>query len=813
MVLELASHIRRTVGTTVRGLLRTPTFTAGAILILALTVGATTALFSLVYAVLLRSLPYRQVDRVFWIWMDRPGGQSPFNVPDFLDYRASARTLTGIGGFYAYTANFSDPDGADRLQGIRATGNFFVVLGARAQIGRLLEPEDEDGGGARVVVLSHAVWVQRFGTDKTLVGRPIQVNGEAYTVVGILPATFALPIRDVDFVLPYSPAADSRRNERGSLNFIQMVGRLGDDTSLAAATSELNGIARRLQAEFPVANATKRGVRTTALLDGIVGPFRIALNTLFAAIGGVLLIACANLANLMLTRAAARRKESAVRLAIGAMRAHLIRHVLLEAGLLSAAGCLLSVPIAQWSAAGLAALAPTALPRSNEIQLSAAVFAFTLGVSSVTCLLFGVAPAVASARVDVREALLNGSRGATESSRARGVLVAAEVAIAAALLVVMTMLAKSFAVVEGASPGFEAAGVLSLRVTLPTARYTSRDAITAFAKDVTQRFSVLPGITQVAAISILPLSGRSSRVPFTVEGRSIDRASVPMAQCRFVSAGYFEAAGIPSRHGRTFSGDDTALSRPVAVVSEELAAKWLPGVNPIGARLLIDDNNAGPRPVEIVGVVGNVSQIAIDVPPTFDLYLPYAQLHPDQAAAAAENMFWLLHTRGDPMVLATSAARALHEVDPMVAASEVQPMGRYLAEALGPRRFSVLLMVAFAVTALVLAVAGIYAVVLYGASRQAREIGIRVALGAGRWDVTRLVMGHGVRSVLVGVATGLVLATVTVRWLSTLLVGLTASDAATYAEVGATVAIVTLAACALPVVRIRRLASGRWNAE
>ncbi|HEY1307400.1 MAG TPA: ABC transporter permease [Vicinamibacterales bacterium] len=789
-----------------RALRKTPAFTVGAILTIALTVGTTTAMFSAVYGVLLRQLPYRDPSRVFWIWSDQTGrDRAPFNVPDFIDYRDSTQSLSGLAGFFAQSANLSDEAAAERVQGIRATGNLFDVLGAHARVGRLLQPGDERAGAERVVVITEPYWLRRFGGDRSIVGRAIRLNGEEYTVVGVAAAGFVMPVRDVDVVLVFSPDQDPRRGARNSLNFVIGVGRLRETISLPQARGELTGIARRLQMQFPVENAAKRDVRLVGVLDGIVGPFRTALVTVFAAVGAVLLIACANLANLMLTRASGRRRDSALQLALGSSRARVVRRVLVEALLVSISGGLLGVLVARWCVAGLLALAPTELPRLGEIRVDVGMLMFALAVSSLTGVLFGVLPALMSARVDLRDTLQASSRGTTAGGqRVRGALVSLEVTLAVVLLIVMTMLAKSFANVQAVVPGFDATRVLSARLTLPASRYTTRDSILTFQRALTQQLRSLPAVMSTGVISLPPMSGMISRVPFTVEGRPVEREHVPVAQYRTVSSGYFETARIALERGRTFSGQDTEQTRAVAIVNKELARRWLDGLEPIGARLLVDDNDGAPRPVEIIGVVGNVQQFGLDGPPTWDLYVTYPQIHADNVAAAAANMFWLVRTTGDPMTLASGLARDVRRIDPEVAASQIWPMDRYLSDAMAPRRFSLSLMAAFALAALVLAVTGIYAVVTYSVSQRGREVGVRLALGATTSSVVRLLMGQCVRFVLIGLAIGLGLALGITRLVSSMLFGLAATDVATYCQIAAVVAAVSLAACAMPTASVGR---------
>ena len=790
-----------------RALWKTPAFAVGAVVTVALTVGATTAIFSVVYGVLLRQLPYRSVEQVFWIWSDQPGrDRTPFNVPDFIDYRDSTRTLSGFAGYFAYSANLSDETAAERVQGVRATGNLFDVIGVRPMIGRLLQPSDERPGSDHVAVLTEPFWVRRFGADRAIVGRTIRLNSEPYVVVGVLAPGFVMPVRDVDFVLPFAVDRDPRRGARNSLNFVIGVGRLDEHVSATQASDELTGIARRLQTQFPVENARKRGVRLVALIDGIAGPFRTALLTLLAAVGAVSLIASANLANLMLTRATSRRKELAVQLALGSSRLSLVRQVLVEALLVGVTGGTAGVLSAYWGVAALVALAPTALPRAGEIRVDVTVLIFSLTVSLVTSVLFGIVPALASARVDVRDALQGSGRGTTAGGqRIRGTLVGSEVALAIVLLMVMTMLAKSFANVQAVTPGFDATHVLSARLTLPVKRFNNREAIVTFQRALEQQLASLPTVTHAGAITLLPLSGLLSRVPFTVEGRAVEQERVPVAQYRTVSPGYFLAARIPLKRGRMFSDQDTGSTRAVAVVNEELARRWLDGLEPIGARLMVDDNDTGPRPIEIVGVVGNVQQVTLDGEPTWDLYLTYPQTHADNVAAAAANMFWIVRTTSDPMSLATSVPREVRRLDPEVAAAQVRPMDDYLSDAVAPRRFSLALMTAFALAALGLAITGIYAVVAYSVSQRSREIGIRQALGANSSTIVLLVMSQGLRFVLIGVTLGVAMALGATRLMSSMLFGLTATDVATFAQVAAVVGLASLVACALPTLRLGRL--------
>ena len=414
-------------------------------------------------------------------------------------------------------------------------------------------------------------------------------------------------------------------------------------------------------------------------------------------------------------------------------------------------------------------------------------------------MLFGVIPAFASARVDARESLQGSGRGSTAGGRrVRDALVSSEVALALVLLIVMTMLAKSFANVQKVAPGFDSTQVLSARLTLPAKRFDSREAIVTFQQALRRELSALPVVTSTGAISLLPLSGLIARVPFTVAGRAIERERVPIAQFRTVSAGYFEAAGIPLHRGRTFSEADTRATRAVAVVNDELARRWLDGLEPIGARLLVDDNDGTPRPVDVIGVVGNVQQMALDAAPTWDLYLTYPQIHPDNVGAAAANMFWIVRTADDPVNLVSGFARAVRRVDPEVVAAPIKPLDQYLSDAMASRRFSLSLMSAFALAALALAVTGIYAVAMYSVSQRGREFAIRSALGAQRNDLMFLVLRQAVAPALTGIALGLAAALVTTRALSSMLFGLSSTDPLTFVLVPLALLLVSLLACLAP---------------
>jgi len=785
-----------------RALRKTPAFTIGAMLTLALAIGATTAIYSVVHGVLMRQLPYASPERTFWIWSDQPGrDRTPFNVPDFVDYRDRNQTLDGFAGFFAFNVNLSDGETAERVQGLRATGDFFRVLGAAVSLGRLLEPGDEGPGSEHVVVLADTLWRRRFGGNPHVVGTSIRVNSERYTVVGVLAPHFVTPVRDVELVVPFVADADPRRGARNSVNFIIGAGRLRGGVSFERARDDLSTIARRLREQFPVENARKAGVRLVPLVDGIVGNFRTALLAVFAAVAAVLLIACANLANLMLSRALARRKEVAVRLALGGTRMRLVQQFLTEAVVLGGAGGAAGLLVAEWGRGALLLLAPQDLPRLSEIALDTPVLVFSMGVSLLTGVLFGVVPAFASARIDLRDALHGSARGSTTRGGAlRATFVAWEVTLAFVLLVVVTMFVKSYANVLSVTPGFEPSHTLSARLALPAARFNDREAILRFEQSVQQRLASLPTVVGAGAINVLPLSGVTARVPFAVEGRTIDRARIPFAQFRIVSPGYFEAMRIPLVRGRSFSERDTNQTQPIAVVNTLLASSWFGDQDPIGKRLLVDDNDGPPRPIAIAGVVGNVKQLSLDGEPTWDLYLTYSQIHKDTVGLAAANMFVVVRSAGDASALTTGLSREVHAVDGDVAAAQIQSLDQYLSSIVAPRRFNVFLLLLFSVAAFALALTGIYAVTSYGVHQRRRELGIRRALGATTSNVVRLVIADSARPTLVGVAIGVPLAAGAARLVSAMLFGVAPNHYATFVEVAAGVLVAAAVACAIPAI-------------
>jgi predicted permease len=803
------SQFWREIRRSLRSLMKRPGFLAAAVLTLALGIGANTALFSVVNAVLLRQLPFAHADRTVWITGVRPDrNDAPFSLPDFLDYRDHTDSLDSISAVGSWSGNLTGRGDAERLTGVRVSANLFETLGVNAAVGRTFEPEDDRPGAPSVVVMTYGLWQRRFGGDNNLVGQPLELNGASYTLVGILPPNFFFPIPEAELAVPLVPDADPWRQNRNTVNFLRLVGRTRQGVASERAEAEMNALAGKLRQQFPDANARKMGVKLTPMRDQITSGYRRALWVLLGAVGFVLLIGCANLANLNLVRAAERRREMSVRSALGATRWQVVKQLLLESSLLATGGGVLGALVAPIGVRGLVALSPSSIPRAREIGADAAVLAFTVFISLVAAIASGLAPALVTSHGDLAQQLNEGARGSTEGRRGKALrtgLVAVEVALSLLLLAGAAVLLKSFSKLQTVNAGFDPHGVLAVRLSLPKARYPHLADVTRFYDALLPRVQKLPGVSAVGVVNMLPLSGQIASAPFTIVGRAFSKEEVPQAQFRIVSPKYLQAMRIPFLAGRAFNESDTDRTPLVCHINQTLAKRFWPQGDAIGAHVMLEDNDSKPREAEVVGIIHDVKDRGLEAAPSFDIYIPLRQTHEDTVVWLQNNQYWVLRTDGEPLILANAFRKEVRAVDGDVAASNVRSMDQYLSLTIAPRRFNLQLLSVFALAALALAVAGIYGVISYSVNQRAHEIGVRMAMGARGSHVLRMVIADGMKPVLGGLALGILSVFGISKALASLVYGVSASDPATLAGVTLLFGCVSLGALYLPARRATRI--------
>ena len=792
-----------------RTLVKRPAFLAAAVLTLALGIGANTALFSVVNAVLLRQLPFAHADRAVWITSVRADRtDAPFSLPDFLDYRDHTGSLDSISAVGSWTGNLTGRGDAERLNGMRVSGNLFETLGVNAVVGRTLELEDDRPGALGVVAITYGLWQRRFGGDRSLVGQPLELNGATYTVVGVLPANFSFPIADAELAMPLVPDADPARQNRNTVNFLRMVGRTRRGVSPDRAQAEMNALARKLREQYPESNARKLGVKLTPMREQIAGGYRRALLVLLGAVGFVLLIGCANLANLNLVRAAERSREMSIRSALGATRGQVLKQLLLESTLLAAGGAALGALLAPIGIRGLVALSPSNIPRAEEIGLDGAVLIFTALVSLVAAVVSGLVPALATSHGDLAQPLNEGTRGSTEGLGGKSLrtgLVVIEVALSLILLAGAAVLLKSFSKLQSVDAGFDPHGVLAIRLSLPGTRYPHLEEVTRFYDALLPRVRALPGASAVGVIQMLPLSGGIASIPFTIAGRAFSREEVPQGQYRLVSPMYLQAMRIALLAGREFTESDTNRTPLVCHINQTMAKRFWPKGDPIGAHLMLNDNDSGPRQAEVVGIIHDVKDRGLEAAPSFDIYIPLRQTHEDAVRQLHNNQYWVVRTDGDPLIFANAFREQVRSVDGDVATSNVRSMEQYLSLTIAPRRFNLQLLSVFALAALALALTGIYGVISSSVNQRAHEIGVRMAVGAGRGHVLRMVIGDGIKPVLAGLVLGIFSVFGLSKALASLVFAVSASDPAVLAGVALVFGCLSLAALYFPARRATRI--------
>ena len=781
----------------VRGLWKSPGFVAAAVLVLALGIGANSAIFSVVNAVLLRPLPYRNAARL--VWVGGKVGSNPrasVSPADFVDYRAQSSSFEEFAAStsVSFPLNLTGAGEPERLTGYLVTTNYFRAFGVQPLLGRAFNPEEErTASGAPVVVLSYGLWQRRFGADPSVVGKTVTIDGKGATVIGVAPQSFQYPA-GTEIWAPLS--FDSPEMKVRRAHFLRPVGLLKPGVTAAQAQAETDAIARRLEQQYPESN-TNWSLNLVPLQEQVVGNVRTSLWVLLGAVGFVLLIACANVANLMLARATARHKEIAIRTALGASRGRVVRQLLTESLLLSLAGGAVGVLLAMWSVDALVSLAQGNVPRAAEVGVDARVLGFTLAVSVLTGAVFGLFPALRASKPDLNEVLKEGGRSSAGArhNRVRSSLVVAEVALALMLLVGAGLLIRSFVGLQQVNPGFDARGVLTTRISLSRSKYAKPEQGAQFFDELQQRVAALPGVEAVGTISELPLSGQPNDTYFTVaEHPPQDSKEQVTADFRRTNHGYFRAMSIPLLRGRGFTEQEARADAKVTVINETLARSFFPDEDPVGKHLVIETD--GKAPYEIVGVVADVRHRSLDAGVYQMMYVPTLKV---------SNNNLVVRTASDPAGLASAVRQQVAAIDRDQPVSTIRTMADVLSESVAQQRFRTTLLGGFASVALLLAAVGIYGVISYSVTQRTHEIGVRMALGAQRRDVVRLVVRGGLGLTLLGVGLGLAGSFALTRVMSGLLFGVSATDPLTYAGITLLLTSVALLACYRPARRATRV--------
>jgi len=781
----------------VRSLLKRPAFTAVALIALALGIGANTAIFSLVNGVLLRPLPFAEPDRLVWMWGNiRNGGNRASVSPlDFLDYRKQNTTFEHFAASLSVPVpvNLTGTGEPERLTGAAVTGDYFQTLGIQPALGRTFLLENETTGRDQVAVISYGLWQKRFAADPSIVNRTVTLDGKTFEVIGVMPRDFNFP-RATDIWVPMSFDVEPGMKQRKA-HFLRPIGRLKAGVTMAQAQADTDAIARRLEEQYP---DTDKGwnLRLVSLRDQLVGNTKPTLFILFGAVGFVLLIACANVANLLLVRAATRQREIALRTALGAGRVRILRQMITESVVLSLVGGGLGVVLAIWGVDLLVLLSGDNLPPTAQVKIDGTVLGFTILISLVTGVLFGLAPALRTMKMNLSEALKEGGRGGSEApqrNRTRSVLVVAESAIAVILLVGAGLLIRSLLQLQNTNPGFDAKNVLTMRVDLPRQKYATPEKSSEFFAQLQDRIASIPGVETIGMISELPMTGQPNDMPYYVEGRPpVGPNDGFDDDFRRINKDYFKAMKIPFLRGRNFTDQEVRDGAKVLIVSDLLVQQVFPNENPLGKRLVMA---MGGQPFEIVGVVGDVRHRALEVDPAPMMYMPHYD--------SGTNL--VIRTNGNPTSFVGAVRNEIRQMDPDQPVAAVRPMEQWLETSVAAPRYRTTLIALFAVLALVLAATGIYGVMAYSVTQRTHEIGIRMALGARQTDVLKLVVRQGMLLVVIGVALGLLGAFALTRVMNSLLYGVTAKDPLTFVVVAAVLAIVALVACFIPARRATKV--------
>ena len=796
----------------VRSLTKTPGFTAVALIVLALGIGANTAIFTVVNAVLLRPLPYPDSERLVMLWETNPRFQLaadrvPVTHGNFMDWREQNNVFDFVAAIGVGHWSLTGSGEPERVSGASVSPGFFRLMGVEPMLGRAFHDDEEKPGAARVVIISYALWQQRFGGDREVINREMVLDGQAYTVIGVAPEGFHFPrakelpsfagvATRTDLWRPMTLGNDFINKSRANHQLI-VIAKLKPGVTNQQAQAEMTAVSTRLEQSYPDFNQGI-GAKVVPLNEQVVGNVRPALWVLMGAVALVLLIACANLANLMLARSAGRHREIAIRTALGASRARIVRQLLTEAILLAIAAAAGGTLLSFWGVNAMLSLARDVLPRSYEIGIDSRVLGFTIATALLTSVFFGLAPALQSSRVNLSESLKEGTRGVADGrrfKRVRSALVIAEVALSLVLLIGAGLLIKTVAGLLKVDPGFKSDNTLTMNIALLGYKYPNTQKQAAFFQDVTQRVAILPGVQSVGLISSAPMSGGIYAGGFTIEGRtpaSGDDGFV--ADRRMISPDYFEALGIPILKGRGFTERDDQTSPGVVIVSEGWARRFLPNEDPIDKRVKLGGRDSTRPWLSIAGIAGDVRDTTLETDARPCLYMPYPQF-------PSSSMALVVRAATDPTQLISAIRDEVWAVDKDQPITDVTTLGQQVADSVLPRRFNAMLLTLFAGLAFVLAIVGIFGLVAYSVTQRTQEIGVRFALGAQASDVIKLVVGDGMKLVLGGVALGLAGSLALTRVMTSLLYGVSATDPLIFAGVSLALLAAALVASYIPARR------------
>ncbi len=789
-----------------RQLIKRPLFAIVAILTLALGIGANTAIFSIVHSVLLRSLPFADPERMVIVYEQWRGQDANVSVGNYADWVAQNQVFEQLAAVNGTSFNLTGTGEPERLYGARVTANYFKVGELAPALGRYFLPEEDQRGRDRVVILSHSLWLHRFGGDPGIVGRDIVLDGQKYTVIGVAPQQYTLASSDEALWVPlsFTPEQLAQHDE----HYLLVLGKLKRNVTRAMAQAEMTPIMAAISRQYP--NQTpERSVRVADFREELVGNYRTQLLVLAGAVAFVLLIACGNIANLLLARATARQKEIALRTALGAHSGRIVRQLLTESLLLAIAGGIAGTAVGYVGLRLLVHATPVGVPRLDQAGLSAPVLLFTLALTLASGIVFGMVPMVRTRRTDLQSTLREGGQSSSMGSsrdRLRSTLVVAEVAVALVLLAAAGLFIRSMQLLQNVQPGFDPGNVLSARIALPESGYVEPLAVQRAFERILEEVSAIPGARTAALISRPPLAGSAGSNGLTIEGRSRDIRDLINGEFHLVSPGYFQAMRIAVKNGRAFTPQDDANASRVMIINEALARRAWPGENPIGKRIACCDGAPeNPNWKEVVGVVGDVHSSGLGEQVAPEFYLPVAQAPIRSWDWIQRSMSVVIRTASDPAGLTRGVRQAVWNVDPATPVFDIQTLDQLLVRSTASTRFNMMLLSLLGIVGLLLAAVGVYGVIAYSVSQRTREIGVRMALGAAPERVATLVLRQGATLAALGIGLGIALAMFMTRALSGLLFGVTSSDPSTYLVVGLLLGIVALLASYLPARRAARV--------